>query len=223
MITSAVRRAHSPPQDKVRRAREYISREEEEKLVDAEQVSRLSWARWNSPDPLPRRIDISRLARAVTAPEVRRGGDPAGILPSSSAGVVKTKTHGAHRIPSQLHRGQGPPRSKTADLIPEAQGRSRFESASPFTRTISVRSLTSREFALPQYRAAFGVTGAGTARVKRCRDSDRDFGGPSGSRTPDSVARLLHDPRALLEELSFDARNGPGPSSLWTLPTYRPL
>jgi ATP-dependent HslUV protease ATP-binding subunit HslU len=143
-------------------AREALTQEEEARLVDAEQVSRLALERAQSSGIIfIDEIDKVAGREGGHGPDVSREGVQRDILPIVEGTTVTTK-HGPCKTDHVLFIAAGAFHvSKPSDLIPELQGRFPIRvELTPLTLEDLVRILTEPRNALvSQYKALLGTEG----------------------------------------------------------------
>jgi ATP-dependent HslUV protease ATP-binding subunit HslU len=194
---------------KVPEALEYLIQEEEQKLVDMEQVSRLALERTEQAGI----IFIDELDKVAGregghGPDVSREGVQRDLLPIVEGTSVSTK-YGMVRTSHILFIAAGAFHvAKPADLIPELQGR--------FPIRVELNSLGKDEFVrilrepknalLKQYRALLATEGIDLDFTEDAVDAVASFSMMVNERTENIGARRLHTiMEKVLDELSFEA------------------
>jgi ATP-dependent HslUV protease ATP-binding subunit HslU len=194
---------------KVPEALEYLIQEEEQKLVDMEQVSRLALERTEQAGI----IFIDELDKVAGregghGPDVSREGVQRDLLPIVEGTSVSTK-YGMVRTSHILFIAAGAFHvAKPADLIPELQGRFpiRVELDS-LNKNDFVRILTEPKNALlKQYRALLATEGIDLDFTEDAVDAVASYSMLVNERTENIGARRLHTiMEKVLDELSFEA------------------
>jgi ATP-dependent HslUV protease ATP-binding subunit HslU len=194
---------------KVPEALEYLTQEEEQKLVDMESVSRTAVERVEQAGIIF--IDeIDKIAgrEGGHGPDVSREGVQRDILPIVEGTTVNTK-HGMVRTDHILFIAAGAFHvSKPSDLIPELQGRFPIRvELEPLGRDDFVRILTEPKNALvKQYMALMETEGLDIRFTDDAVDRIADFANIVNERTENIGARRLHTVmEKLLDEISFEA------------------
>ncbi len=194
---------------KVPEALEYLTQEEEQKLVDMESVGRAAVTRVEQSGIIF--IDeIDKIAghERAQGPDVSREGVQRDILPIVEGTTVSTK-HGMVRTDHILFVAAGAFHvSKPSDLIPELQGRFpiRVELEALGTDEF-VRILTEPRGALvTQYKALLATEGLDIQFVPEAITRIAEFATLVNERTENIGARRLHTVmEKLLDEISFEA------------------
>src|SRR6187455_634501 len=194
---------------KVPEALEYLSQEEEQKLIDMDSVARTAVERVEQAGIIF--IDeIDKIAgrEGSHGPDVSREGVQRDILPivegttvNSKYGMVKTD-HILFIAAGAFHV------SKPSDLIPELQGRFLIRvELEPLGREDFVRILTEPKSALiKQYTALLSTEGLTIRFTDEAIGRIADFATLVNERTENIGARRLHTVmERLLDEISFDA------------------
>jgi ATP-dependent HslUV protease ATP-binding subunit HslU len=208
MIPGLFQGRAEPKKMTVEQARDHLQREEEDKLIDPQQLSREAVKRVEQTGILfIDELDKVAGREGAQGPDVSREGVQRDLLPVVEGTLVKTK-HGMVRTDHILFIAAGAFHvSKPSDLIPEMQGRFpiRVELDS-LTRDDLVRILTEPESSLVrQYEALLGTddirlefTADGIAAIAEIAETvNRD--------TENIGARRLHTVmERLLEEVSFE-------------------
>jgi ATP-dependent HslUV protease ATP-binding subunit HslU len=201
---------------KVPEALDYFAREEEQKLVDMESVSKVAVHRVEQSGIIfIDEIDKVAGREGSHGPDVSREGVQRDLLPIIEGTTVNTK-HGLVRTDHILFIGAGAFHvSKPSDLIPELQGRFpiRVELES-LGRAEFVRILTEPRNALVrQYMALLETEGVEITFDQAAVDRIADFATLVNERTENIGARRLHTVmEKLLDEISFDAPDLAGKS-----------
>jgi ATP-dependent HslUV protease ATP-binding subunit HslU len=194
---------------KVPEALEYLIQEEEQKLVDMEQVSRLALERTEQAGI----IFIDELDKIAGregghGPDVSREGVQRDLLPIVEGTSVSTK-YGMVRTAHILFIAAGAFHvSKPSDLIPELQGR--------FPIRVELDSLSKQDFIriliepknalLKQYRALLATEGIDLDFTEDAIDAVATFSMMVNDRTENIGARRLHTiMEKVLDGLSFEA------------------
>jgi ATP-dependent HslUV protease ATP-binding subunit HslU len=194
---------------KVPEALEYLIQEEEQKLVDMEQVSRLALERAEQAGI----IFIDELDKIAGregghGPEVSREGVQRDLLPIVEGTSVSTK-YGMVRTGHILFIAAGAFHvSKPSDLIPEMQGRFPIRvELDTLSREDFVRILKEPKNALlKQYRALLATEGIDLDFTEDAVEAVASFSTMVNERTENIGARRLHTiMEKVLDELSFEA------------------
>src|SRR2546426_2639007 len=193
---------------KVAEAIDYLIQEEESKLVDMDQVTRLAVERVeNSGIIFLDEIDKIAGRESGHGPDVSREGVQRDILPIVEGTTVNTR-YGMVRTDHILFIAAGAFHvSKPADLIPELQGR--------FPIRVELESLTIEDFKrilvepknslVKQYRALMETEGVKLDFGKDAIDAIANFAARVNQQTEDIGARRLHTiMERLLDEISFE-------------------
>jgi ATP-dependent HslUV protease ATP-binding subunit HslU len=193
---------------KVPEALDYLTREEEQKLVDMESVSRLAVDRVEQSGIIF--IDeIDKIAgrEGSHGPEVSREGVQRDILPIVEGTTVTTK-HGTVRTDHILFIAAGAFHvSKPSDLIPELQGRFPIRvELEALGRDEFVRILTEPRGALiKQYVALMGTEGVTLSFTDDAVRRIAEYAALVNERSENIGARRLHTVlEKLLDEISFE-------------------
>jgi ATP-dependent HslUV protease ATP-binding subunit HslU len=193
---------------KVPEALEYLTQEEEQKLIDMESVARTAVERVEQAGIIF--IDeIDKFAGRVGGhgPDVSREGVQRDILPIVEGTTVNTK-HGMVRTDHILFVAAGAFHvSKPSDLIPELQGRFPIRvELEPLGKAEFVRILTEPRSALvKQYTALMETEGISLTFTDDAIDRIADFATIVNERTENIGARRLHTVmEKLLDEISFE-------------------
>jgi ATP-dependent HslUV protease ATP-binding subunit HslU len=191
-------------------AADYIMQEEEQKLVDMEQVARLSLDRVEQ-NGIIFLDEIDKIAGRESGhgPDVSREGVQRDILPIVEGTNVNTR-YGMVRTDHILFIAAGAFHvSKPTDLIPELQGRFPIRvEMHPLGQSDFVRILQEPENALiKQYTALLGTEGL---RLRFTQDAIREISRLAclvNESTENIGARRLHTiVEALLEDVSFEGK-----------------
>ena len=198
-----------PRKMKVPEAIDHLTREEEQKLIDAESVSRTAIERVEQAGIIfVDEIDKIAGRERAHGPDVSREGVQRDILPIVEGTTVKTK-HGMCRTDHILFIAAGAFHlSKPSDLIPELQGRFpiRVELDSLGTEDF-VRILTEPQGALvTQYRALLATEGIDLEFDEGAIRRIAEMASRVNDRTENIGARRLHTVmEKLLDDISFNA------------------
>ncbi len=198
----------------VREARETFEREEEEKLLDADQIARDAIARVESSGILfIDEIDKIAGSRGIQGPDVSREGVQRDLLPLVEGTLVHTK-HGLVKTDHILFVAAGAFHvAKPSDLIPEMQGRFPIRvELEPLLRGDLVRILTEPESSLiKQYQALLSTEGVA---IEFAPDGIKALAAAAEeiNRTTENIgARRLHTIlERVLEPVAFDGAETPG-------------
>ncbi len=194
---------------RVPEAIEHLAREEEQKLVDMESVSRSAIERVEQSGIIfVDEIDKIAGREGAQGPDVSREGVQRDILPIVEGTTVNTK-HGMVRTDHILFVAAGAFHlSKPSDLIPELQGRFpiRVELEALETEDF-VRILTEPKGALvTQYRALMGTEGLDVSFTDGAVRRVAEYASLVNERSENIGARRLHTVmEKLLDEISFEA------------------
>ena len=194
---------------RVPEAIEHLVREEEQKLVDIESVSRLAIERVEQAGIIfVDEIDKIAGREGAQGPDVSREGVQRDILPIVEGTNVNTK-HGMVRTDHILFIAAGAFHlSKPSDLIPELQGRFpiRVELEALETNDF-VRILTEPKGALvTQYRGLMATEGLDVSFTDEAVRRIAEYASLVNDRTENIGARRLHTVmEKLLDEISFEA------------------
>src|SRR2546426_124076 len=193
---------------KVAEAIDYLIQEEEQKLVDMDQVTRLAVERVEN-NGIIFLDEIDKIAGRESGhgPDVSREGVQRDILPIVEGTTVNTR-YGMVRTDHILFIPAGAFHvSKPSDLIPELQGR--------FPIRVQLESLTIEDFKrilvepknslVKQYRALMETEGVKLDFGKDAIDAIANFAARVNQQTEDIGARRLHTiMERLLDEISFE-------------------
>ena len=194
---------------RVPEAIEHLAREEEQKLVDMESVSRSAIERVEQSGIIfVDAIDKIAGREGAQGPDVSREGVQRDILPIGEGTTVNTK-HGMVRTDHILFVAAGAFHlSKPSDLIPELQGRFpiRVELEALETEDF-VRILTEPKGALvTQYRALMATEGLDVSFTDEAVRRVAEYASVVNERSENIGARRLHTVmEKLLDEISFEA------------------
>src|SRR6476660_2233717 len=194
---------------RVDEAMEYLIQEEEQKLIDMDQVARLSIERVESTGIIfLDEIDKIAGREGGQGPDVSREGVQRDILPIVEGTTVNTK-YGMVKTDHILFIAAGAFHvSKPSDLIPELQGRFPIRvELEPLGREDFVRILTEPRNALVrQYVALLETEGVHLEFLADAIERIADVATMVNERTENIGARRLHTVmEKLLDEVSFDA------------------
>jgi len=194
---------------KVNEAFEYLIQEEEQRLIDMDQVTRMAIDRVeNSGIVFLDEIDKIAGREGSHGPDVSREGVQRDILPIVEGTTVNTK-YGMVRTDHILFVAAGAFHvSKPSDLIPELQGR--------FPIRVELQSLTMGDFVriltepksslVKQYTALLETEGVKLEFTPEALDEIAHFAFRVNENTENIGARRLHTiMERVLDELSFDA------------------
>src|ERR1700693_2328734 len=194
---------------RVGEALEYMVQEEEQKLVDMDQVTRIAIERVE-PSGIIFLDEIDKIAgrEAGHGPDVSREGVQRDILPIVEGTTVNTR-YGFVRTDHVLFIAAGAFHvSKPSDMIPELQGR--------FPIRVELQSLTMEDFVriltepksslVKQYTALLETEGVKLDFTPEALDEIAHFAFRVNESTENIGARRLHTiMERVLDELSFDA------------------
>ena len=194
---------------KVNEAFEYLIQEEEQRLIDMDQVTRMAIDRVeNSGIVFLDEIDKIAGREGSHGPDVSREGVQRDILPIVEGTTVNTR-YGMVRTDHILFVAAGAFHvSKPSDLIPELQGR--------FPIRVELQSLTMEDFVriltepksslVKQYTALLETEGVKLEFTPEALDEIAHFAFRVNENTENIGARRLHTiMERVLDELSFDA------------------
>jgi ATP-dependent HslUV protease ATP-binding subunit HslU len=193
---------------KVPEALEYLTQEEEQKLIDMESVARIAVERVEQ-SGIIFLDEIDKIAgrEGSHGPDVSREGVQRDILPIVEGTTVNTK-YGMVRTDHVLFIAAGAFHvSKPSDLIPELQGRFPIRvELDPLGREEFVRILTEPRSALvKQYMALMDTEGIDLTFTDDAIRKIADFATIVNERTENIGARRLHTVmEKLLDEISFE-------------------
>jgi len=194
---------------KVSEAREHILDEEERRLVDMDQVSRLAVERVEK-SGIVFLDELDKIAGRESGhgPDVSREGVQRDLLPIVEGTTVNTR-YGLVRTDHILFIGAGAFNvAKPADLIPELQGRFPIRvELSSLNKSDFIRILTEPENALiKQYRALLETEGVSIVVTDDAIDEIAQTAEEVNREAEDIGARRLHTVmEKVLEEISFQA------------------
>jgi ATP-dependent HslUV protease ATP-binding subunit HslU len=201
---------------KVNEAFEYLIQEEEQRLIDMDQVTRMAIERVeNSGIVFLDEIDKIAGREGGHGPDVSREGVQRDILPIVEGTTVNTR-YGMVRTDHILFVAAGAFHvSKPSDLIPELQGR--------FPIRVELQSLTMEDFVriltepksslVKQYTALLETEGVKLEFTPEALDEIAHFAFRVNESTENIGARRLHTiMERVLDELSFDAPEKKGQS-----------
>jgi ATP-dependent HslUV protease ATP-binding subunit HslU len=193
---------------KVPEALEYLTQEEEQKLIDMDSVARVAVARVEQTGIIfLDEIDKIAGREGSHGPDVSREGVQRDILPIVEGTTVNTK-YGMVRTDHILFIAAGAFHvSKPSDLIPELQGRFPIRvELHPLGRDEFVRILTEPRSALvKQYIALMDTEGIALRFTSDAIERIADFATMVNDRTENIGARRLHTVmEKLLDEISFE-------------------
>jgi len=194
---------------KVKEAREVILEEEEKRLVDMDQVSRLAIERVEQ-SGIIFLDEVDKIAGRESGhgPDVSREGVQRDLLPIIEGTTVNTR-FGLVRTDHILFIGAGAFHvSKPSDLIPELQGRFPIRvELTPLGKDDFVRILTEPENALiRQYEALMGTEGVNVSYTADAVDEIADVAEKVNADAENIGARRLHTVvEKVMEDISFAA------------------
>ena len=194
---------------KVCEAIDYLLQEEEQKLIDMDQVTRIAVERVEQ-DGIIFLDEIDKIAGRESGhgPDVSREGVQRDILPIVEGTTVNTR-YGMVRTDHILFIAAGAFHvSKPSDLIPELQGRFPIRvELEPLTTHDFIRILKEPKSALTkQYIALLGTEGVEVEFTDDAVDALAEFAFRVNQTTQNIGARRLYTiMERLLEELSFEA------------------
>lgn len=194
---------------KVNEAREYLLEEEQKKLIDMEQVSRLAVERVeHSGIIFLDEVDKISGRESGHGPEVSREGVQRDLLPIIEGTTVNTR-YGLVRTDHILFIGAGAFHvSRPSDLIPELQGRFPIRvELSSLDKNDFVKILTEPENALiKQYIALLGTEGVKIVFTEDAIDEIADIAEKVNDMNENIGARRLHTVlEKVMEDISFSA------------------
>ncbi len=197
----------------VEEAIEHLVAEEEQKLVDMDQVSRIALERVeNSGIVFLDEIDKVAGREGTHGPDVSREGVQRDLLPIIEGTTVNTK-YGMVRTDHVLFIAAGAFHvSKPSDLIPELQGRFPIRvNLDPLTKDDFKRILTEPKNSLiRQYTALLETEGITLQFMDDAIESIASFAFSVNKSTEDIGARRLHTVmEKLLDEISFEGSDLP--------------
>ena len=197
-------------------AREALQREEADKLLDNERLTRDAVAHAEA-NGIVFLDEIDKIARSseggVRGGDVSREGVQRDLLPLIEGTTVSTK-HGPVKTDHILFIASGAFHlSKPADLLPELQGRLPIRvELQPLSREDLRRILTEPEASLiKQYQALIGTEGMTLDFTEDSIDALADLAADINDRVENIGARRLHTVlEKLLEDISFTASDRSG-------------
>jgi ATP-dependent HslUV protease ATP-binding subunit HslU len=193
---------------RVPEALEYLTQEEEQKLIDMDSVSKAAVVRVEQAGIIfVDEIDKIAGREGAHGPEVSREGVQRDILPIVEGTTVNTK-HGMVRTDHILFIAAGAFHvAKPSDLIPELQGRFPIRvELEPLGKDEFVRILTEPKSALvKQYTALMETEGISLTFTGSAIAKIADFATVVNERTENIGARRLHTVmEKLLDDISFE-------------------
>jgi ATP-dependent HslUV protease ATP-binding subunit HslU len=194
---------------KVKEAREIILEEEEKRLVDMDQISRLAVERVEQ-SGIIFLDEVDKIAGRESGhgPDVSREGVQRDLLPIIEGTTVNTR-FGLVRTDHILFIGAGAFHvSKPSDLIPELQGRFPIRvELTPLNKDDFVRILTEPENALVrQYEALMATEGVRVSYTSDAVDEIADVAEKVNADAENIGARRLHTVvEKVMEDISFAA------------------
>jgi ATP-dependent HslUV protease ATP-binding subunit HslU len=194
---------------KVKEAREYLLEEEQRRLIDMDQVSRLAIERVeHSGIIFLDEVDKIAGRESGRGPEVSREGVQRDLLPIIEGTTVNTR-YGLVRTDHILFIGAGAFHvSKPADLIPELQGRFPIRvELTALNKEDFIRILTEPENALiKQYEALLRTEGVKVVFTPDAVDEIAEMAEKVNQDAENIGARRLHTIlEKVMEDISFDA------------------
>ncbi len=196
---------------KIKEALEYLLEDEEKRLIDMDQVSRLAVERVEH-SGIIFLDEVDKIAGRETGrgPEVSREGVQRDLLPIIEGTTVNTR-FGLVRTDHILFIGAGAFHvSSPADLIPELQGRFPIRvELTPLDKKDFVRILTEPENALiKQYEALLATEGVDVSFAEDAIDEIAEIAEKVNDDAENIGARRLHTiMEKVMEEISFKAPN----------------
>ena len=194
---------------KIKEAREILLEDEEKRLVDMDQVSRLAIERVEH-SGIIFLDEVDKIAGRETGhgPEVSREGVQRDLLPIIEGTTVNTR-FGLVRTDHVLFIGAGAFHvSKPSDLIPELQGRFPIRvELTPLDKEDFVRILTEPENALiKQYEALMATEGVRVTFAPEAIDEIAAIAEKVNDEAENIGARRLHTiMEKVMEDISFEA------------------
>jgi ATP-dependent HslUV protease ATP-binding subunit HslU len=194
---------------KVKEAREYLLEDEQKRLIDMDQVSRLAVERVeHSGIIFLDEVDKIAGREAGHGPEVSREGVQRDLLPIIEGTTVNTR-YGLVRTDHILFIGAGAFHvTKPSDLIPELQGRFPIRvELTPLDKKDFIKILTEPENALiKQYRALLETEGIRVSFSDDALDEIAEIAERVNEDAENIGARRLHTVmEKVMEEISFEA------------------
>ena len=196
---------------KIKEALEYLLEDEEKRLIDMDQVSRLAVERVEH-SGIIFLDEVDKIAGRETGrgPEVSREGVQRDLLPIIEGTTVNTRS-GLVRTDHILFIGAGAFHvSSPADLIPELQGRFPIRvELTPLDKKDFVKILTEPENALiKQYEALLATEGVDVNFAEDAIDEIAEIAEKVNEDAENIGARRLHTVmEKVMEEISFKAPN----------------
>lgn len=196
---------------KIKEALEYLLEDEEKRLIDMDQVSRLAVEKVEH-SGIIFLDEVDKIAGRETGrgPEVSREGVQRDLLPIIEGTTVNTRS-GLVRTDHILFIGAGAFHvSSPADLIPELQGRFPIRvELTPLDKKDFVRILTEPENALiKQYEALLATEGVDVSFAEDAIDEIAEIAEKVNEDAENIGARRLHTVmEKVMEEISFKAPN----------------
>ena len=196
---------------KIKEALEYLLEDEEKRLIDMDQVSRLAVERVEH-SGIIFLDEVDKIAGRETGrgPEVSREGVQRDLLPIIEGTTVNTRS-GLVRTDHILFIGAGAFHvSSPADLIPELQGRFPIRvELTPLDKKDFVKILTEPENALiKQYEALLATEGVDVSFAEDAIDEIAEIAEKVNEDAENIGARRLHTVmEKVMEEISFKAPN----------------
>ena len=196
---------------KIKEAREVLLEDEEKRLVDMDQVSRLAIEKVEH-SGIIFLDEVDKIAGRETGhgPEVSREGVQRDLLPIIEGTTVNTR-FGLVRTDHILFIGAGAFHvSRPSDLIPELQGRFPIRvELSPLYKGDFIRILTEpRNALIKQYEALMATEGVKVEFTPEAIDEIADIAEKVNEDTENIGARRLHTVmEKVMEDISFEAPN----------------
>ena len=196
---------------KITEAREVLLEDEEKRLVDMDQVSRLAIEKVEH-SGIIFLDEVDKIAGRETGhgPEVSREGVQRDLLPIIEGTTVNTR-FGLVRTDHILFIGAGAFHvSRPSDLIPELQGRFPIRvELSPLNKGDFIRILTEpRNALIKQYEALMATEGVEVEFTPEAIDEIADIAEKVNEDTENIGARRLHTVmEKVMEDISFEAPN----------------
>ena len=194
---------------KIKEAREVLLEDEEKRLVDMDQVSRLAIEKVEH-SGIIFLDEVDKIAGRATGhgPEVSREGVQRDLLPIIEGTTVNTR-FGLVRTDHILFIGAGAFHvSRPSDLIPELQGRFPIRvELSPLNKGDFIRILTEpRNALIKQYEALMATEGVEVEFSPEAIDEIADIAEKVNEDTENIGARRLHTVmEKVMEDISFEA------------------
>lgn len=196
---------------KLKEAREYLLQEEQKRLIDMDQVSKLAIQRVEQ-SGIIFLDEVDKIAGRESGhgPDVSREGVQRDLLPIIEGTTVNTR-YGLVRTDHILFIGAGAFHvSKPSDLIPELQGRFPIRvELSPLTKEDFIRILTEPEHALvKQYKALLATEGVEVEFTEDAIQEIAEIAERVNEIAENIGARRLHTVmEKVMEDISFEAPN----------------